>query len=280
MDEIEDIRQEKKVRHKLKDILVIVLFATLSNVDDWVEMEYFAHYHQEYLRKYIELKNGIPSHDTLCRVMGMAAPETIQQLYSKWQEAVNRNEGEAIKKIICMDGKTMRSNKRGTGKLSHIVSTWCREDGFGLGQKAVNEKSNEITAIPELLESIQIKDQIVTIDAMGTQTGIAQKIRKKRADYVLALKRNQGTLEYRKYALASGCDVPENANRILDQCAARNLNVIRKWSLSILKSDYPSLKEYFSNLPYDGQEKVIHYLKNGHKDLVSMQIPKDVFTGE
>ena len=100
MELIEDVRQEKKVRHKLKDIIVIVLFATLANVNDWVEMEYFAHYHQEYLRKYIELKNGIPSHDTLCRVMGMITSETLQELYSKWQELVNRGEGEAIKKII------------------------------------------------------------------------------------------------------------------------------------------------------------------------------------
>lgn len=194
MDYIEDVRQEKKVRHKLKDIIVIVLFATLANVDDWVEMEFFAHYHQDYLRKYIELKNGIPSHDTLCRVFGMISPDVIQQLYQKWQELLNREEGEAIKRIICIDGKTMRSNKRKDSRPNHIVSAWSREDGFCLGQKAVEEKSNEITAIPQVLEKIQIKGQVVTIDAMGTQTAIAEKIRSKRADYVLVLKRNQGNL--------------------------------------------------------------------------------------
>lgn len=194
MDYIEDMRQPRKVRHKLKDIIVIVLFATLANVDDWVEMEYFAHYHQDYLKKYIELKNGIPSHDTLCRVFGMLSPEVLQQLYQKWQELLNRNEGEALRKIICIDGKTMRSNKRKEGKPSHIVSAWSREDGFCLGQRAVEEKSNEITAIPQLLEKIQVKGQVVTIDAMGTQMAIAEKIRNKRADYVLALKRNQGNL--------------------------------------------------------------------------------------
>ena len=83
MDYIEDKRQQTKVRHKLKDIIVIVLFATLANVDDWVEMEYFAYYHEAYLKKYIELKNGIPSHDTLCRVFGMLSPEILQQLYGK-----------------------------------------------------------------------------------------------------------------------------------------------------------------------------------------------------
>lgn len=194
MDCMEDVRQEKKVRHKLKDIIVIVLFATLANVDDWVEMEFFAHYHQDYLRKYIELKNGIPSHDTISRVFGMISPDVLQQLYRKWQELLNRNEGEAIKKIICIDGKTMRSNKRKEGKPSHIVSAWSHEDGFCLGQRAVDIKSNEITAIPQVLEKIQIKGQVVTIDAMGTQTAIVEKIRNRRGEYVLALKRNQGNL--------------------------------------------------------------------------------------
>ena len=194
MDYIEDKRQQTKVRHKLKDIIVIVLFATLANVDDWVEMEYFAHYHEAYLKKYIELKNGIPSHDTLCRVFGMLSPEILQQLYGKWQELLNQNEGEVLRKLICIDGKTMRSNKRKEGKPNHIITAWSKEDGFSLGQKVVNTKSNEITAIPELLEKIQIKGQVVTIDAMGTQTAIAEKIRLKRGDYVLSLKENQRTL--------------------------------------------------------------------------------------
>ena len=194
MEYIEDIRQERKVRHSLKDILVIVLFATLANADDWVEIALFAEWNQEYLRKYIELKNGIPSHDTIRRVMGMISPEILQQLYLKWQEVLNRNEGAVLRKIICIDGKTMRSNKKGTQKPSHIVSAWSKEDGFCLGQKAVEEKSNEITAIPELLDKLQIKGQVITIDAMGTQVAIVEKIRKKRAEYVLALKGNQGNL--------------------------------------------------------------------------------------
>ena len=194
LEYIEDIGQERKVRHSLKDILVIVLFATLANADDWVEIATFAELYQDYLRKYIELKNGVPSHDTLRRVMGMISPEVLQQVYGKWQELLDRNEGEILKKIIAIDGKTMRGNKQKEEKPSHIVSAWSKEDGFCLGQKAVMEKSNEITAIPELLEKLQIKGHIITIDAMGTQREIAKKIRSKRADYVLALKGNQGTL--------------------------------------------------------------------------------------
>jgi hypothetical protein len=141
LEYIEDDRQQRKVRHTLKDILVIVLFATLANADDWVEMALFAESYQDYLRKYIELKNGIPSHDTIRRVMGMISPEIIQQLYGKWQDRLNQNEGELLKKIICIDGKTMRSNKRGDGKASHIVSAWSKESGFCLGQKQLKKKA-------------------------------------------------------------------------------------------------------------------------------------------
>ena len=194
MEYIEDARQQSKVRHKLKNILVIVLFATLANADDWVEIGLFAKHHEEYLSKYITLEYGVPSHDTIQRVMAMIAPETMQQLQLKWQEILNSNEGEKLKKIIAIDGKTMRGNKQNGSKPSHIVSAWCDDDGFCMGQVAVEEKSNEITAIPEVLNRINIEGQVVTIDAMGTQTAIAAKIKQKRADYVLALKGNQTSL--------------------------------------------------------------------------------------
>lgn len=194
MEIIEDVRQQAKVRHSLKDIIAIVLLATLADANDWEEMEDFARAYEDYLRQYLELRNGIPSHDTLQRAMGMIRPGQLQQLQMKWQELLNSNEGETLKKIICIDGKTMRSNKRNGSRPCHIVSAWSREDGYCLGQKAVEEKSNEITAIPEVLEQIEIAGQVVTIDAMGTQTEIAKKIRQRKADYVLALKGNQGSL--------------------------------------------------------------------------------------
>lgn len=129
-----------------------MLFATLANVDDWVEMEYFAHYHKKYLKRYIKFENGILSHDTISRVFSMLLPDILQQLYRKWQELLNKNEGEALKKLICIDGKTMRGNRSKGNKANHIVTAWSKEDGLSLGQKVVDEKSNEITAIPELLK--------------------------------------------------------------------------------------------------------------------------------
>lgn len=194
MEYIEDVRQKSKVRHLLKDILVIVLFATLANADDWVEIAAFAELYQDYLKKYIKLENGVPSHDTIQRVMGMVSPEALQQLYVKWQELLDNKEGEILKKLICIDSKTMRGNRNNDEKPAHIVSAWSKEDGFCLGQKTVMEKSNEITAIPLLLETLQIKGNVITIDAMGTQTAIAEKIKNKRADYILAVKGNQKTL--------------------------------------------------------------------------------------
>lgn len=194
IEEVIDSRQQSKVRYRLKDIVIIVLFAILANADDWVEIGIFAAYHEEYLRKYTKLDNGVPSHDTIQRVMALVSPEIMQQITAKWQEVLNSNEGEKLRKIISMDGKTMRGNTRNGSKPSHVVSAWCDEDGFCLGQVAVEEKSNEITAIPELLDKINVKGQIITIDAMGTQTEIAAKIRQKRADYVLALKGNQSNL--------------------------------------------------------------------------------------
>lgn len=191
---IEDRRQKKKVKHKLLDIVVIVLFAKLANADDWEEVEIFAKSNEEFLKQYITLENGIPSHDTMQRVMGSIAPEYMQGVYKKWNELVSRNEGETLKKIICIDGKTMRGNKSKEQKANHIVSAWCDMDGFCLGQKKVEEKSNEITAIPQLLDAIQVKGGIITIDAMGTQTEIAEKIKQKRADYTLAVKENQKNL--------------------------------------------------------------------------------------
>lgn len=191
---IEDIRQQAKVRHKLLDVVVIVLFARLANADDWEEMEAFAECHEDFLKQYIDLENGVPSHDTPQRVMGNINPQHLQNLYAKWNEMLSTGEGEKLKKIICIDGKTMRGNGNRKQKPNHIVSAWSDEDGFCLGQKAVDEKSNEITAIPRLLDAVNIKGNVITIDAMGTQTATAEKIKSKRADYVLAVKENQKSL--------------------------------------------------------------------------------------
>jgi predicted transposase YbfD/YdcC len=188
-----DLRQAHKVKHLMKDIIAIVFFAKLSNANEWDEIHYFAVEKEIFLRKYLELPNGIPSYDTIRRVMAMVSSEFLSQFQKRWNEMLNGNQGQKLKKILALDGKTQRGNKRGGQQPNHIVSA-VDENGFCLSQKLVTDKTNEIKAIPELLDDINIKGNIVTTDAMGCQKDIARKIIKKRADYVLALKSNQPSL--------------------------------------------------------------------------------------
>lgn len=193
LEEVKDIRQEKKVKHKMSDIIALVFFAMLANANEWVEIEIFGKEHNKFLQRYLELPNGIPSHDTIQRVFAMVSPEFLQRFQELWNEMLNSDEGEKVKKILAIDGKTQCGNGNKNQKANHIVSA-VDENGFCLGEKRVNEKSNEITAIPELIDDLNVKGHIITTDAMGTQIEIVKKIRKKHADYVLALKGNQGTL--------------------------------------------------------------------------------------
>ena len=191
--EVEDRRQEKKIRHKMSDIIAIVLFASLANANEWLEVFCFAQEHEEFLRKYLELPNGIPSHDTIQRVFAMVSPEFLQKIQTQWNDMLNSGEGEKLQKILALDGKTQRGTGTSNQKANHIVSA-VDENGFCLGQNRVDEKSNEITAIPDLIDTLNIKGHIITTDAMGTQKEIVKKIRKKQGDYVLALKGNQNSM--------------------------------------------------------------------------------------
>ena len=188
-----DVRQEKKILHKMADIILLVFFATLANADDWVEIEVFGKEHEDFLHNYLELPNGIPSHDTIQRVFAMVPSEFLESFQHRWNEMLSSDEGEKVKRLLAIDGKTQRGNGNKNQRANHIVSA-VDERGFCLGQKRVEEKTNEIKAIPELLDNLKIKGTIITTDAMGTQTAIVKKIRQKRADYVLALKANQGNL--------------------------------------------------------------------------------------
>ena len=191
--EIFDERQEGKVQHKLREIIGISLFAMLCNAKDCVDIELFAEENEIFLREYFELANGIPSHDTISRAFAMVAPEFLQGLRNRFNEMLNTEEGNKVRKILGIDGKTQCGNGNLNQKANHIVSC-VDENGICLSEELVDDKSNEITAIPKLLDNLNIKGHIVTMDAMGCQKEIVKKIRRKRADYVLALKGNQGTL--------------------------------------------------------------------------------------
>ena len=209
-EEIPDPRRPGgNIQHKLEDLLVIILLGVICGCETWIEIEDYAHAKYEWLKTILELPGGVPSNDTYRRLMTRMLPQKLEEAYRQW---VLPYVGGCIGKHIAIDGKTIctASNYRLSneetpeGKL-HIISAWVREDGISLGQIKTDEKSNEITAIPKMLDTLDVKGAVVTIDAMGCQVDIAEKIIDREANYLLALKKNQLNLyesveEYFKWA--------------------------------------------------------------------------------
>ena len=188
-----DPRVERTKHHQLLDIMVIAICAVSCGADGWVDVEEFGKAKLAWFRSFLPLPNGIPSHDTFGRVFAALDPEQLQQCFLAWVQAVAASsDGQ----VVAVDGKQLRrSHDRTNGKAAiHMVSAWASANRLVLGQLKVDEKSNEITAVPALLQLLALKGCIVTIDAMGCQTEIVKTIVAQEADYVLALKDNQGTL--------------------------------------------------------------------------------------
>lgn len=192
-DGLEDPRMDRTKLHALSDILFISLCAILCGADSWAEVELFGRSKKEWLRQFLPLANGIPSHDTFGRVFSRLDPMQLEQCFLNWMAALAKiSKG----RLIAIDGKTLRrSFDKADNRLAiHMVSAWCDANELVLGQLATEEKSNEITAIPRLLEMLNIEGAAVTIDAMGCQKAIAEQIIKQNGDYVLAVKENQPAL--------------------------------------------------------------------------------------
>lgn len=188
-----DPRIDRTKLHRLLDILVIAICAVICGADSWEDVEDFGNAKVEWLRTFLELPNGIPSHDTFNRVFARLDAEQFQACFLRWMSAVSKLIGG---QVIAIDGKVLRrSHDRGMGKGAiDMVSAWASANRLVLGQVKVDDKSNEITAIPQLLEALEVAGCIVTIDAMGCQTKIADTIIEREAEYILALKDNQGNL--------------------------------------------------------------------------------------
>ncbi len=206
---IEDPRVERHKRHKLLDIIVLTICAVISGAQGWEAIEQFGEDKLEWLKKWIELENGIPSHDCIARVIARIESAQMTECFIAWTQSVTAlTDGE----VISIDGKTARRSYDKQNKLGaiHMVSAWANQAGMSLGQVKTNAKSNEITAIPALLDLLEIKGCIVTLDAMGCQTDIAEKIVEKQADYVLAVKDNQ---KYLREAIADYFQEAIKANK-------------------------------------------------------------------
>ena len=187
--QVEDPRMDRTKRHQLLDIFGLTIAAVLAGANGWTDVEAFGKAKLDWLRTHFELKNGIPSHDTLGRVFGALDPAMFQQAFIEWTQAL----ADQVAGVVSVDGKTVRRShdeSAGQGAI-HMISAWANGNQVVLGQSKVDAKSNEITAIPELIERLDLKDCVVTIDAIGCQTHIARRIVEREADYVLAVKANQ-----------------------------------------------------------------------------------------
>lgn len=190
--ELPDPRILLKTHHNLVDIVTMALCAVLAGADDWVEIAAHAKARESWFKEFLKLEGGIPSHDTFGRVFALLDPDAFAKCFIDWVRALVNISNE----VVAVDGKTLRrSHDRSNGKSAiHMVNAWAVSHGLVLGQVKTEAKSNEITAIPELLELLDLKGSVVTVDAMGCQKEIARQIVDQGADYVFSLKGNQGNL--------------------------------------------------------------------------------------
>lgn len=189
---LKDPRVERTKDYPLEEILFLVLAAVVSGVNHLTRVETFGETKLEWLRTILPYKNGVPSHDTIGRVLGQLDPDALEKMFIRWMNGA----AVAAAGVVAIDGKTLRrAIKRGEGRsLVHMVSAFCAANGLVYGQVKADEKSNEITAIPELLNLLCLKGAIVTIDAAGCQTAIIEKIVERNGDFIIAVKGNQKTL--------------------------------------------------------------------------------------
>lgn len=193
LSQVTDPRTDKNKLYPLEEILLLCISGVVSGADGWKSIAEFGRTKLNWLRKFLEFNNGIPSEDCIAWVMAKLSPSAFQECFVTWTESIAKlTNGE----VVAIDGKTLRGSRdRCKGRSAiHMVSAWANENRLSLGQVAVDEKSNEITAIPKLLKMLDIKGAIVTIDAMGCQKKIAEQIISQGADYILAVKDNQPEL--------------------------------------------------------------------------------------
>lgn len=189
-----DYRVNRNKKHELSDIIILAILATICGAESWYSIEEFGKTKIDFLKGFLKLPNGIPSHDTINRVFSVIRPKLFEKIFVAWANSL-KIEGLS-REVVSLDGKCIKGSKDSFHEQNpiYMVSAWASENQLVLGQLKVNEKSNEITAIPLLLDLLDLEGSIVTIDAIGTQTKIAKKIIENGADYILSVKGNQKAL--------------------------------------------------------------------------------------
>lgn len=240
---IEDPRVDRTKRHSLMAIITIAIFAVLAGADGFVAIETYGKAKQAWLEKFLDLPYGIPSHDTFARVLGALEPGELQTSFLSWVSSISEKLGI---KLIHIDGKTAKGSydRERQLKALHSVSAWSSEYGLVLGQQKVGGRSNEITAVPLLLQLLNLKGAVVTLDAMGAQTAIAAQIKQAEAEYVLALKGNQGKLNQQveawfKQAQANGFSGIEYSYHHRVETGHYRIETRQVWAVSL--SELPAL---------------------------------------
>jgi predicted transposase YbfD/YdcC len=240
--DLRDPRVERTREHLLEEILLMTIAAVLSGAGSWNEINGYCKAKHLWLKGFLKLPGGIPSHDTFNRVISALDSEELEKGFAAWVGSIARlTAGE----VVAIDGKTLRGTREAGGKLVHMVSAWASANHLVLGQRKVEEKSNEITAIPKLLAALELSGTVVTIDAMGCQRSIAGQIVEKKADYVLAVKENQGHLldGIRDSFQMLGADaVAEEVDCGHGRVETRRCSVIADLSLLEKASKWPSLQ--------------------------------------
>ena len=193
LSKLDDPRDTRARRHQLGHVVFMAICAVLGGADTWTDVEMFCNSKRRWFESILDIPDGIPSHDTFGRVFAMLDPEQFQQCFTEWIAGIS----EITKgKVVAIDGKTLRGSADAAAGVrpTHLVSAWAQSNGMILGQLKVDDHSNEITAIPKLLETLDVAGSTVTIDAIGCQKKVVEKIIEQKADYVLALKENQPRL--------------------------------------------------------------------------------------
>jgi predicted transposase YbfD/YdcC len=240
---LRDPRVERNREHLLEEILLIAIAAVLSGAESWNDIAQYGEEKLDWLKTFLTLPGGIPSHDTFNRVFAALDPEEMEKGFASWVSSIAKlTAGE----VVAIDGKAL-CGTRETGKktLVHMVSAWAETNGLVLAQRKVDEKSNEITAIPRLLDALELAGTVVTIDAMGCQREIASRIVEKKADYVLAVKDNQGLLAEQvrdSFLLLQSDAVAEEIDCGHGRVEQRRCSVIADLSLIEKASEWASLQ--------------------------------------
>lgn len=258
-EQVDDPRVVGRTTHSLHSILFIAVAATVAGADGPEDMARFAEHKQDWLEQFIDLSNGVPSHDTIGRVLGLIKPKQFQDAFLAWigsLSSLHDADGKPI--FVPIDGKTMRGSYTNADKsdMLHIVSAWASQQGITLGQVAVDSKSNEITAIPQLLGMLELKGTIVSIDAMGCQRKIAAKIINGGGDYVLQVKGNQPSLQAAieaSFAEALASDRLSKARRRTTNEKSRGRRETRDYTIMPLPESMASFGKQWSKLTSIGR---------------------------